>query len=104
MERRFKSPEDPMASRSRRSRLAAALALLAVLGAAAGGRAKELHWKAVEVDARLEPDGTLAISEVQRIVFTGDWNGGERKFRIGTGQHLTLDRLVRLRSDGEGGT
>jgi uncharacterized membrane protein YgcG len=93
-----------MASRSRRSRLATALALLAVLGLAAGGGAKELHWKALEVDARLEPDGTLAISEVQRMVFTGEWNGGERKFRIDSGQRLTLDRLVRLGADGGGGT
>ena len=30
------------------------------------------------------------------MVFTGDWNGGERKFRLGRGQRLTLDRIVRL--------
>jgi hypothetical protein len=36
------------------------------------------------------------------MVFTGDWNGGERKFRLGSGQRLTLDRIVRL--DPEGGS
>ena len=30
------------------------------------------------------------------MVFTGEWNGGERKFRLGQGQRLTLDRIVRL--------
>lgn len=71
-------------------------AAVAFLSLAAGAPAKELYWKALEVEARLESDGTLAISEVQRMVFTGEWNGGERKFRLGRGQRLTLDRLVRL--------
>lgn len=88
-----------MASRRTHNRIAAALALLWI---ATEANAKELHWRALEVDARLEADGTLAISEVQRMVFTGDWNGGERKFRLGSGQRLTLDRIVRL--DPEGGS
>ncbi len=82
-----------MASSRTRILVTAAVALLSI---APGARAKELYWKALEVEARLESDGTLAISEVQRMVFTGDWNGGERKFRLGRGQRLTLDRLVRL--------
>ena len=82
-----------MASSRTRIHATAALALLCI---AAGAYAKKLRWQALEVEARLESDGTLAISEVQRMVFTGDWNGGERKFRLGRGQRLTLDRLVRL--------
>ncbi len=82
-----------MASSRTRIRATAALALLWI---AAGAHAKELHWKAVEVEARLESDGTLAISELQRMVFTGEWNGGERKFRLGRGQNLVFDRIVRL--------
>ncbi|MEO8276272.1 MAG: hypothetical protein ABI639_08635 [Thermoanaerobaculia bacterium] len=81
-------------------------ALLALLGAAASvllpqrAAAKELHWKSLEVEARLESDGTLAISELQRMVFDGDWNGGEREFRLGLGQHITIDRIVRLDPSG----
>ncbi len=33
--------------------------------------------------------------------FTGDWNGGERSFRIFRGQELTLDRVRRLRAEGD---
>lgn len=84
-------------------RIAAVCALLAALVTSAGAWAKELHWRALEVEARLESDGTLAISEIQRMVFTGEWNGGERKFRLGSGQRLTLDRLVRLEPGGSAG-
>ena len=76
-----------MASSRTRILVTAAVALLSI---APGARAKELYWKALEVEARLESDGTLAISEVQRLVFTGDWNGGERKFRLGRGQRCLL--------------
>src|SRR5512145_825225 len=67
---------------------------LAALAAPAGAR--ELHWSALEVEATLESDGTLAISELQRMVFTGDWNGGERVFRLFAGQELELLRIVRV--------
>ena len=30
------------------------------------------------------------------MVFTGDWNGGERDFRLGAGQSLTFERIRRL--------
>ena len=93
--------DNPMTSRRTRIGLAVALALL---WTGAGANAKELHWRAIEVAARLESDGTLAVSEVQRMVFTGDWNGGERKFRLGAGQTLTLDRMVRLQPGSDTGT
>lgn len=90
-----------MSSRRTWIHLATAVTLTAL---ANGAFAKELHWRALEVDARLEADGTLAVSEVQRMVFTGEWNGGERKFRLGSGQRLTLDRLVRLAPGSASGT
>lgn len=58
--------------------------------------ARELHWAGLEVDATLETDGTLAISELQQMVFTGDWNGGERSFRLFPGQELDVRRVVRI--------
>nr|MBP9824742.1 DUF2207 domain-containing protein [Thermoanaerobaculia bacterium] len=91
-------------SRTRKHGSALALTLLGSFALASGSQAKELHWRALEVEARLESDGTLAISETQRMVFTGDWNGGERVFRLGRGQRLTLDRLVRLHTSGGGAT
>ena len=79
-------------------RLGSALAssCIAALCFEAEASAKELHWRALEVEARLEPDGTLAVSELQRLAFTGDWNGGERAFRLALGQRVALDRIVRL--------
>ena len=82
-----------MASRRTRVHFAVAAALLWIGSATF---AKELHWRSLEVEARLEPDGTLAISEVQRMVFSGEWNGGERQFRLGSGQRLMFDRMTRL--------
>jgi uncharacterized membrane protein YgcG len=72
------------------------LAIAALAAMAAGASAKELHWEALEVDAVLESDGTVAISELQRMVFTGDWNGGERAFRLFAGQEVDLRRIVRI--------
>ncbi|MEZ5312825.1 MAG: hypothetical protein R2862_03795 [Thermoanaerobaculia bacterium] len=64
--------------------------------AAGPGAARELHWRALEVDATVEHDGSLSIRELQRMVFTGDWNGGERTFRLFPGQELTVRRIVRI--------
>ena len=32
------------------------------------------------------------------MVFTGDWNGGERRFDVRVGQHFDLERLARIDS------
>jgi uncharacterized membrane protein YgcG len=77
----------------RTAALGAALALLAVAAPAA---ARELHWRSIDVAARLEPDGSLAVVETQALVFTGDWNGGERRFRLRFGQRYELTRIARI--------
>ena len=41
---------------------------------------KSLDWSAFSMDARLDSTGTLLVRERQTILFTGDWNGGERPF------------------------
>ena len=56
---------------------------------------RELHWDSLEVTARLNADGTLDVAETQTIVFTGDWNGGERKFNIRPRQRLSLTGVYR---------
>ncbi len=56
---------------------------------------RELHWSSLEVTAHLDADGTLNVTEAQTLVFTGDWNGGERTFNIRPRQSLTLTGLSR---------
>ena len=75
-----------------------AIAVVAVLCALVAGptAARELHWRALEVDATVERDGSLSVRELQRMVFTGDWNGGERTFRLFPGQELAVRRIVRI--------
>lgn len=56
---------------------------------------RTLHWDALNVTARLNADGSLAVTEEQVMVFTGDWNGGERTFNIRPRQSLGLESLSR---------
>ncbi len=75
--------------------------LLALLGVPATAAAqRELHWDRVVVDATLDAGGTLRIVETQTMVFTGDWNGGERLFNIRPRQSITFEGL--RREDGTG--
>ncbi len=61
---------------------------------------RELHWRALEVDARLDSAGTLHVRERHTMVFTGDWNGGERTFNTRLGQRLSLVRMMRVDAAG----
>jgi uncharacterized membrane protein YgcG len=77
----------------------AALALL--LGAfsltpAAGQGDRSLFWRALDVEARLDADGRLHVVERHAMVFTGDWNGGERRFVVGLGQKFDFEGLERI--------
>lgn len=76
-------------------------AVLLGLAAAAPASSRELSWSAVDVRARLDAAGVLHVVERQAMVFTGDWNGGERIFRIRPGQSLALEGLARIGPDGE---
>src|SRR5438046_1891905 len=72
--------------------------LLAIVAAASAG-ARTLHWRSIEVKARLDGNGLLHVSERQNMVFDGEWNGGERKFRIEPGQELKLAGMSRIDPD-----
>lgn len=76
-------------------RLAAVLPLLL---AATSVRAQDrsLHWDELAVQARLDAEGTLHVRERQTMVFTGDWNGGERRFNLRLGERLKLGRISRV--------
>lgn len=75
-----------------RSAAAAGLALALVSPALA----RELHWRSIDVEARIEPDGSVAVVETQAMVFSGDWNGGERNYRLRFGQQFELTRISRI--------
>jgi uncharacterized membrane protein YgcG len=68
----------------------------ALLLAAARADARELHWKSLDVAAQLDADGVLHVRERQHMVLTGDWNGGERSFRLEPGQEIVLHGMTRI--------
>lgn len=81
------------------------LVALAVLGAPASPAAgpKTLRWRSLDVDARLDAQGDLHVSERHAMVFSGPWNGGERIFNLRRGQRLTMERVLRAApGDAEG--
>lgn len=57
--------------------------------------ARELHWRSLDVTASLDGDGRLHVRERQAMVFSGDWNGGERIFRIRWDQKLDVRGVER---------
>src|SRR5688572_20357425 len=59
-----------------------------------------LHWRRIDVDARLDSAGRLRVIERQAMVFSGDWNGGERTFNLRPGQRLDLNGVRRIDADG----
>jgi hypothetical protein len=73
--------------------LLAALAVAVLVTPAHAQRA--LHWDAVDVEARLDASGRLHIAETQTMVFTGDWNGGERTFDVRPRQTFVFRELRR---------
>jgi uncharacterized membrane protein YgcG len=83
---------------TRRLRLPILFAIAAL--APASSSARELHWNAIDVRARLNAQGALHVVETQRMVFTGDWNGGERTFRVFPGQSVSLESMARIDPDG----
>jgi uncharacterized membrane protein YgcG len=61
--------------------------------------ARSLYWQNLLVDATLMSNGELLVREEQTIVFTGDWNGGERIFAIRPGQTFVLTGIWRKAAD-----
>src|SRR5262245_24446294 len=78
---------------------AATLVLLLPLAAAAPQDGRSLFWRAVDVTARLDADGRLHVAERQTMVFNGDWNGGERRFRLELGQEFDFEGMERVDPD-----
>lgn len=47
---------------------------------------RSLYWQDMQVRARLDSLDILRISELQTIVFSGSWNGGEWLFLVRSGR------------------
>src|SRR5919106_350959 len=77
------------------------LAVLLIAALPLAAQEKSLRWSEVAARPRLDAQGTLHVAERQAMVFTGDWNGGYRSFRLGVGQKVHLERLVRIEPTGE---
>jgi uncharacterized membrane protein YgcG len=70
------------------------LVSLAATAPAIGAQERSLHWRTLAVDARLDSAGQLHVRERQVMVFTGDWNGGERRFDTRLGPRFQFERLL----------
>jgi Predicted membrane protein (DUF2207) len=57
---------------------------------------RELRWDALYVEAHLDADGVLDVIERHTMVFTGDWNGGERVFNVRARQKLEFLGVQRI--------
>lgn len=75
-----------------------ALALGFVAPASVCAQSGEISWPVMTVEARLDADGRLHLTERQVMRFTGDWNGGERSFDVRHGQAFWLLRMHRVDS------
>src|SRR5215471_6343094 len=85
----------PLASNARLLFLTVCFVLFSVAGDAQAAE-RELHWDSLDVDARLASDGVLDVTERHTMVFTGDWNGGERVFNVRGRQKLEFLGLQRI--------
>lgn len=63
--------------------------------------AKSIWWPNVDVNAWLDRDGVLHVTEQQTIHFDGDWNGGERVFDVRPSQDFVFERMYRIGAGGE---
>ncbi|HYH06562.1 MAG TPA: hypothetical protein VEK11_05800 [Thermoanaerobaculia bacterium] len=58
--------------------------------------ARTQSWRSLDVTARLDRDGNLRVVERHVMLFDGDWNGGEREYRVTGRQSLEVNRVVRI--------
>ncbi|HVF17781.1 MAG TPA: hypothetical protein VNA21_12750 [Steroidobacteraceae bacterium] len=61
--------------------------------AATTAQERSLYWDSLTVQARLDAEGAMHVRERHAMVFDGDWNGGERSFRLASWQSLKFQGL-----------
>src|SRR5215471_21207398 len=74
--------------------------LLCCIAPGARAAERELHWDALDVEAHLNADGGLDVIERHTMVFTGEWNGGERVFNVRPRQKFEFVGLERVDATG----
>lgn len=79
-------------------------ALLIFAATALTAQDRSLFWERLESDAFLDSEGSLHVTEIQTIVFDGDYNGGERRFPLQlsnpqAGLFVKLNGMDRLEGD-----
>ena len=72
-----------------------AVAILSLVATQAAAE-RQLLWQRLAVEARLDAEGFLQVRESHTMVFTGDWNGGERIFDLRRDQALELESVTRV--------
>lgn len=82
----------------RGSVVGASLLLVALLAVATrvDAQSRTLSWPRIAVTAHLDSTGTLHVRETQHLLFSGSWNGPERRFDIRFGQEFELHRVLRI--------
>ena len=90
-----------MHSRRRSRCLAGVSSLLILLASETILAQRQLSWNALDVTARLGDDGVLDVTELQTMIFTGDWNGGERTFNLRARQDLDFVGMERIGPAGQ---
>lgn len=57
---------------------------------------RQLSWDSLDVTATLDQSGVLDVVEQQTMVFSGDWNGGERIFNVRPRQRFQFVGIERI--------
>jgi hypothetical protein len=70
------------------------MGLILLVGFPAYGQEHSLYWRDLDVHARLDQDGRLHVTERHAIVFTGDWNGGQRQFDLSVDQYDRVNSFI----------
>lgn len=76
------------------------VALACFWAGSAQAQTRWLYYRELAVTASLDEDGRLHVAERQAMVFDGDWNGGERRFRLSGAQQIAIESLTRIDAHG----
>lgn len=77
-----------------------AIALMQLWPALAHAQTRRLSWDSLDVQATLDADGRLHVTERHAMRMDGEWNGGERRFRVEPRHALYLVSLREIARDG----
>jgi uncharacterized membrane protein YgcG len=88
------NPNRGLVMRSWLRRVVCVAGLLA--GSTAFSQDRSLYWDALTVEAHLDSQGALHVTERHAMVFDGAWNGGERTFQVRSWHELNLQSFAEV--------